>query len=156
MGRLSRNASKFFKERSATISQQAHYCSGLSLSAPDIRAKTIPPSRRYVNENPRDKLLYDYQMMENLFPDFPKAMLNALVIREQGNMKAVASYLLDKGWGKSGPLINTLSTTENSHFTVKYFWGNLKPSYLEELKTNPVGSYFTAFEMPNRYALYIL
>ena len=52
-------------------------------------------------KNEQDKMLYDFNILLFLFPGFPKAMMKALVVREEGNMKAVAEYLKLKGWGQT-------------------------------------------------------
>lgn len=142
MGGLRRRTSKWLKERTASR---------------DMTAESAMPFFPNVKEGSgsREKMFFDYQMIGYLFPDFPKSMLDILVVRERGNMKAVALYLLHKGWGKTSPLIDALSSSEDPHFTVKYFWGLLKESYLEELKTKPTGTYFTAIELPNNYSMFV-
>ena len=154
MGRLKRSASKWLKETANSVEEITKSIQSLSNNT-DIDS-TLPIQNSFIRENPSERMLLDYYTLLYSFPGFPKAMLSTLVIRERGNMKAISSYLQDHGWGRSNMLLDVLRDSESSHFTVKYFWGEFKPSFLDELKKNPVGSYFTSYKTPHKYLLHIL
>ena len=154
MGRLRRSASKCSKWLEKQGSESSFALAFKTNSEPGSMASPRSRNLYMENVNARERLIADYQMLVYSFPEFPEAMLKALVIREQGNMKMVAIYLLERGWGKPSPLLDVISNTENTHFTVHYFWGELTPSHIDKLKKQPAGSYFTALTLPKTYALY--
>jgi len=106
-------------------------------------------------KNEQDKMLYDFNILVFLFPGFPKAMMKALIVREEGNMRAVAEYLKMKGWGQTTKvdLISTISNSTSLHFKIPYFWGKFKRNHLKILAKYDCGYYFTCFAYPNNYYL---
>jgi len=108
-----------------------------------------------MERNEQDKMLYDFNILVFLFPGFPKAMMKALIVREEGNMRAVAEYLKMKGWGQTTKvdLISTISNSTSLHFKIPYFWGKFKRNHLKILAKYDCGYYFTCFAYPNNYYL---
>ena len=108
-----------------------------------------------MERNEQDKMLYDFNILLFLFPGFPKAMMKALIVREEGNMRAVAEYLKLKGWGQTTKvdLISTISNSTSLHFKIPYFWGKFKRNHLKILSKYDSGYYFTCFAYPNNYYL---
>lgn len=112
-------------------------------------------------KNPRDQLLFDYNLLCHFFSDFPKRMMKILLVREQGNGAKVLKQLKSLGWSElsspSASLKNNdellLSNRINPHFTTPYFWGEYDERYVSRLYEQP-GSFFTVVEEPNEYALY--
>ena len=105
--------------------------------------------------NPHLKLLADFYLLQNLFPQFPVSMLITLLLREEGCGRTVSLILHDRGWCTSSKshyedLKQTLSTGRNLHFTVPYFWGTSRPSPVQ-IRSMELGEYFTILESPNHY-----
>lgn len=138
-GELEENLKKKKKNLEATMvitSKENFSCTSLGV---------IRPHRKFLN---------DYNTLLFLFPEFPKAMMETLVIRELGNMKAVASFLLSRGWGSKKSLTDGLSHSINPHIDVKYFWGPDRPEYVAKLQKEQNGSYYTVFSPPHTYLIY--
>ena len=116
--------------------------------------------------NPRDKLQYDLGILQHMFPAFPPAMLQILLVREEGNATEVAKHLTSLGWGLNQPKKGTridmgqnLSNQRSEHFEVPYFWGEFSETLCVHLlgrKLRSPGAFFTAVERPNRYIVVYL
>ena len=101
-----------------------------------------------------DKLMHQYDLLKQSFPDFPKEMMKTLLVREHGNSRAVYDTLLDRGWVPyNRTLVSSLTTSRSDHFELSYYWGELQDSYLEYLRNANCGSYFTAIQLPCVYII---
>ena len=128
-----------------------------------LYASTARSSRENSNTNilrkglkPHTKLQNDFNVLKFLFPQFPEKMMKILIVREQGNTRNVANFLVLRGWGGPSPLIKNLSSDISEHVSTPHFWGIFKPEYLEFLASKPIGSFFVVFERPGHYVLYYI
>lgn len=105
--------------------------------------------------NPYRKFINDYNTLLYSFPGFPDVMMKALILREQGNMYAVAKFLKSRGWGNPTSQLTMFDDKTNQHITAQYFWGIDKPEYCTFLENKPVGTYFIVLSPP-AYLIYFL
>lgn len=116
--------------------------------------KLNKPQEKLIQISPAEILMEEYSTISLQFPNFPKAMLKTLIIREKGRCYFVAKDLINRGWGKEFPTLSNLSSEPNVHFTLDYFWGDMKEEYFSYLKENgKPGNYFTAFRHPKQYII---
>merc|ERR1712232_1031384 len=99
-----------------------------------------------------DELLYQFYLLQAMYPEFPAKMMKTLLIRERGNAQKVTSFLKSKGW-KARKISKNLTTKENRIFSINYYWGNYDSLYSKQLKTKQTGSYFTT-RKNNKFYLY--
>lgn len=117
-------------------------------------SKLDQKKKEVVTVNPRDRLLFEYQLLVFQFPTFPKSMLKTMLIREQGRSLIVAKELVERGWGGTSNDFSDLSAEPNHHFTLNYFWGSMQPEFKDILqKKGDIGTYFTALVEPNKYVI---
>mmetsp|Transcript_38983 Transcript_38983/g.66867 ORF Transcript_38983/g.66867 Transcript_38983/m.66867 type:complete len:243 (+) Transcript_38983:183-911(+) len=106
--------------------------------------------------NPYRKLMSDMNTLAYLFPEFPESMMKILIIREKGNTKNVAEFLVNRGWGEDNSIIQNLSSTISPHIEIEYFWGLDNPKYLRCLKGKETGTFFTTFSHKCQYIMHFV
>ena len=78
------------------------------------------------SNDPYIKLLSQFCLLKQLFPDFPTKMLTALLLKEEGAGKKVAKSLIKKGWNPtSDKILMYLSKSSSEVFCCNYYWGKL-------------------------------
>ena len=96
--------------------------------------------------NMSECILMQYNILLEVFPDFPEAMMKTLLLRENGNGKRVAKDLIKRGWKPSSEQsLKNLSSEEADIFSVPYYWGKLVPEHVTLLLASPSGSYITSW-----------
>ena len=132
-----------------------------ALSKPRKRLGSISFRSKYdskvikspTNEDPKIELITQFNLLQQVFPDFPSKMLSILFFREDGNSQQLAKKLIcNYGWKPSSTdSLSLLIDEYNIIFTTDYFWGKFKSEYLSKLKKARVGSYFTAINDNDEY-----
>ena len=105
-----------------------------------------------IPRSPCDKIAYQFQLLCDMFPDFPRSMMRALLAREHGDGRAVFSELVSHGWLNAQDFQEYL-TAEEDIFNILHFWGEMRHEYLFKLSSYPPGSYFVAFLEPGTYVI---
>ena len=103
--------------------------------------------------NPYRTFKMQYSKLLNAFPDFPTKMMKTLVIREQGNLKSVYKFLISNGWKCSCKRLS-FKDEKLFHITMKHFWGEDRPYYINTLDTKKIGSYFYVIKDCEYYIYY--
>ena len=104
------------------------------------------------SNDPYIKLLSQFCLLKQLFPDFPTKMLTTLLLKEQGAGKIVATTLIEKGWHPSvARNLAYLSKRSSEVFCCDYYWGKLDEKYLNILDNSPPGSYFSVVDEKNKF-----
>ena len=103
-------------------------------------------------QNSIKKFQSDYLVLLKLYPEFPSIMMKTLVIRENGNMKAVCSFLKSRGWKKAdGVKMPRFENDVNQHVKTLHFWGVDNSIYSKALEKKEIGSYFTVYSSGSYY-----
>ena len=92
----------------------------------DAKAKDIKLKYLLQSNDPYIKLLSQFCLLKQLFPDFPTKMLTTLLLKEEGAGKKVAKSLIKKGWNPtSDKILMYLSKSSSEVFCCNYYWGKL-------------------------------
>ena len=104
------------------------------------------------SNDPYIKLLSQFCLLKQVFPDFPTKMLTALLLKEEGAGKNVATTLIEKGWQPSVVRnLAYLSKRSSEVFCCNYYWGKLDEKYLDVLDNSPPGSYLSVVDEKNKF-----
>lgn len=132
-------------------------------SAPSLAKSTIPKSPRrgiltlggrFSDQKSKPVCtlgnpLGEIMKLRASFPDFPKKMMECLVIKYNGNCGKVFKILTSKGWTPSGSVTKKSFTNGvNSHFTLHYYHGRFPglEKIKEIIKDKQTGSFLTYYK----------
>lgn len=105
----------------------------------------LPNRTEFELSKEQDRLATMHLLLQTMFDDFPSNMLQTLLLREEGNAKAVAKSLVYRGWKPRSQYMKSLHETPCKLLQIKYFWGKWKAEYGATLRTQPTGTYVSAF-----------
>lgn len=94
----------------------------------------------------KEDMILRYKLLRKLFPTFPTEMLKTLLLREDGNTEAITKELLSKGWKANNTVLLKSVQSDTIGLSLPYYWGELKPIYLDTLERQQCGSYFTVWK----------
>ena len=103
-------------------------------------------------ENSIKKFQSDYNNLIKLYPEFPPVMMKTLVVRENGNMKAVCRFLKSRGWKQAEDVtMPKFQDDDNIHIKTLHFWGIDNSVYSTILDNKEIGSFISVYSSTSYY-----